>query len=609
MGYREPCTTIYLFKGCPCDKSYNNTIYFTDKSTQWIYFRDHFGNGRTVAYRNQSYQRFAKGTLRIMERADNLYEFNYMAFCNDLGFNPLVGPTGNMKIFYCFIDSITYINENVTEVKYTIDVIQTYMFNYKLGMCFVEREHTETDYVGDNLISEDLDVGELIVQRKIDFMFPNYMSTNTKLVDYNVIVFYTPNEKYIYGWDDTNHQWDVRQWTPYTGRGDYIGGVYNGCLFQTVGCDITNTTARDTARHRIDSLIDDILVKCKGEIVNIIQIPSSMYEKWVNEQTTPWGIALLQENKFPNSPHNKNYEAKNKKLLSYPYQRIILSNNAGNTGEFKWEEFNMYSAGQQTATVMSGNFNIDSIPVVSPQTVCYPINYRGITNDYENGILLTEFPMAAWSEDSFAKWWASNQNSYTIGILNSVISGALTIAGGALMATGVGAAPGAAMTGLGFTTAQVAGMGTAIAGAASTSSSILNAMGTYSDKKALPDQIKGQVGNSSLNVMQGRLGYTFYIVTLNYERAKAIDDYFTMFGYAVKQVKIPNIFKPNAALRPHWNYIKNMKTVVLPIISNNNEHYVELDVEEKLQEIYNNGITFWMDGEEVGDYTYDNRPV
>ena len=83
-----------------------------------------------------------------------------------------------------------------------------------------------------------------------------------------------------------------------------------------------------------------------------------------------------------------------------------------------------------------------------------------------------------------------------------------------------------------------------------------------------------------------------------------------MFGYAIKNIKVPNIFSASAnELRPHWNYIKNGNTVVLPITDNNGTRYVESDVEEALQAIYNKGITFWMDGEEVGDYSLPNDPV
>ena len=86
------------------------------------------------------------------------------------------------------------------------------------------------------------------------------------------------------------------------------------------------------------------------------------------------------------------------------------------------------------------------------------------------------------------------------------------------------------------------------------------------------------------------------------EYIKIVDEYFSMFGYKICRLKIPNIkAAAKSELRPQWNYIKTTTC----IIDNLN---APADVDEQLQSIYNSGITFWMNPNNVGKYNLDNSP-
>ena len=75
-----------------------------------------------------------------------------------------------------------------------------------------------------------------------------------------------------------------------------------------------------------------------------------------------------------------------------------------------------------------------------------------------------------------------------------------------------------------------------------------------------------------------------------------------MYGYKICRLKIPNIKAvAKSELRPQWNYIKTATC----IIDNLN---APADVDEQLQSIYNSGITFWMNPNNVGKYNLDNSP-
>lgn len=117
---------------------------------------------------------------------------------------------------------------------------------------------------------------------------------------------------------------------------------------------------------------------------------------------------------------------------------------------------------------------------------------------------------------------------------------------------------------------------------------------SISDKSTLPPHAKGG-GGSIINMANQIKGFQFYYAYIRNEFARIIDDYWTMYGYPTHRVKIPN-----RVIRPHWNYVK---TVNVSLTGS-----VPADDMRLLRQIYDNGVTFWRNGNEVGDYSLDNRP-
>ena len=75
-----------------------------------------------------------------------------------------------------------------------------------------------------------------------------------------------------------------------------------------------------------------------------------------------------------------------------------------------------------------------------------------------------------------------------------------------------------------------------------------------------------------------------------------IDNFFSMYGYAINQLAVPNV-----KVRPHWTYIKTKNCCITGSITTTDMN--------KICDIHNNGITYWMNGDEVGNYSLDNSPV
>lgn len=149
--YIEPSTNIRLLKNVPLDNTYRNTLYFMPDGVnhQTNLFMEYTKHQLT----KQTYQRVNKGVARVGLKAEDIYDCNYMMFQNS--------NFGN-KWFYAFITSVEYVNNTVSEIHFEIDVMQTWYFDYTLKECFVEREHSATDVVGDNLTSEPVDLGSII---------------------------------------------------------------------------------------------------------------------------------------------------------------------------------------------------------------------------------------------------------------------------------------------------------------------------------------------------------------------------------------------------------------------------------------------------------------
>ena len=98
-----PVSTIMLCRGYPGDREHENTLYFASKSAQWTYMKSLV----KYTYSAQSYQRYGKNTLRIAQRADDLYDCNYLIFSNS-AISTASTPSDSTPIFYAFVDKVEY---------------------------------------------------------------------------------------------------------------------------------------------------------------------------------------------------------------------------------------------------------------------------------------------------------------------------------------------------------------------------------------------------------------------------------------------------------------------------------------------------------------------
>ena len=80
------------------------------------------------------------------------------------------------------------------------------------------------------------------------------------------------------------------------------------------------------------------------------------------------------------------------------------------------------------------------------------------------------------------------------------------------------------------------------------------------------------------------------------EYAEIVDKFFDMFGYNTCTVKVPNTHS-----RPHWNYVKTIGCEI--------QGFLPQEAANIIKAVYDHGVTFWKNGDEVGNYTLDNSPT
>ena len=575
--YIAPNSTVYLLTNVPCDKSYVHTLYFENKNEQYSYF---YGK-RVKTFTNVSYQRHSKNSIRLECLADDIYNVNYLMFQNT--------AYGN-KWFYAFINNVEYINNVTTEITYTIDVMQTWYFDYTLGNCFVEREHTLTDVVGENTVPEPVDGGEPYIQEYNEYMYPR--TTSQPL--FSLVVYYIPTQgQYIEGIGD---DYTFKVGTNANLRGTIYNGIYTGAISYAYPM-LFGADGIETLKW-IDALFKT-LDEISATIISVQQVP---FDAWMDEEFgRPSKIKSINQpisfsvgSGTSEYPRTDIYTPKNKKCYTYPYSYMVVTNNKGDERTLLWEQSASKSAdGRQQIRIQ-----ISSTVAPSCEIGARPMNYMGKEVNYDEGVLLNDFPMPAWSENTFERWWAVNKYQFMYNTLTDAIT---TTANIATFAMGGGAAGAAKASGAVADSSVVAGT-KLVKSAVSADKPLTDDLVEYATRRRTPNKGRGNISSSGLPIVEGRIGFSMYSMGSKPEYIKIVDEYFSMYGYKICRLKVPNIKAvAKSELRPQWNYIKTTTC----IIDNLN---APADVDEQLQSIYNSGITFWMNPNNVGKYNLDNSP-
>lgn len=338
----------------------------------------------------------------------------------------------------------------------------------------------------------------------------------------------------------------------------YTGGLYTGVEYIA--------SPLDTAEGV--KLLDDYLKNLTtynqiDSVVSIFMIPSAFVE--TKNNTQPKSISVV----IPRPTDIDGYKPKNNKLFTSPY--LFISVDTGTDAHnYKFEYSNTKDKLLFTmACAMSANPEIVTYPRAYNGTKGVVPDVGGSATDSEinatETVTCTGFPQCAYTIDSYRAWLAQKSGASEISYMGSLI--------GTLGSAATGNLIGGALGVLGI--AQQ-----------------LNQTAIEATKGS---QTRGNIG-SSTNVGIRAKGVYFKTMSVTNQYAKMIDDFFTVYGYTCGRVKIPNRHS-----RPHWNFTKTKRCSITGSIP--------ADDMKKICSIYDNGITFWKNPNEVGNYSLDNSPT
>lgn len=513
----------------PFDNTYKNVVYFENITQQRNYF-----TGKAVkTYENYLIVRetLPNGGMRSSIKVGENIGVLRALLANYMYW---INPNHSNKHFYAFITDFIYVNENTTKIVFETDVYQTWRFEATLLPSFVVREHSYDDQIGWNLTPEKFDVQDYEYIKVDDGDAFGVLGTWGYLIGSSA----------GRSSDELSNAY----------RGQMMSGIYQGVkFFFTEELNTVNTIIDDIESNKSDSVLFITVIPkfCLGNAV--------MTDGGYVQGTTAAAQRTFNVNITDNSFDS--FVPKNKKLFTSPYFKLMVTNHNGTQAEYALEDFK----DRQPSFIMRGDIS------ASPSVVLIPQNYRKSDANWDFGLMLSAFPQCSFNHDTFKLWLA--KNAYTL--KTNAVTNATSIATGAAMM-------------MNPATAFVGGT-IAASGAAGIMATIGN---VYSQSKE-PNKANMGSGNTNLLTAIGQNRFSFYVQKIKQHHAKIIDDFFTMYGYQVNELKTPN-----TNVRRWFTYTQTIDANITGGIPN--------DDMAKLKSIYNNGVTQWARDAVIGDYSVDN---
>lgn len=437
------------------------------------------------------------------------------------------------KIYYCFITKMEYVNENVTRLYIQTDVFQTYQFDIVYNASFVEREHVNDDTIGLHTVPEGVELGDYIVNSRID---GRSFGNSTNYIVASTIDLSDNSFPNI--------------------NGNINGGVYNGVrYFHYTNVNTLNNVLKNVADAGKSSAIVCIFQGAS----EFFDVTDGVVDDSMAPKSCTWELVVLggtSINKIDKPTTLNGYTPTNKKLLTYPYCYLLASNNQGSNAIYKYEYFSTTKCDFVYYGVLTPGMNIR----------LYPKDYNNQSRNIDEGLNVGKLPIGSWNTDVYTNWLT--QNAVNIG-LN---------VGSSLLSTGVGVATGNPIA-----------VASGILGVA-------NSVGEVYKHSLTPPQVEGNTNNGDVCYSTGDNRISMSLMSIKSEFASIIDKFFTMYGYKVNEVKVPNITG-----RSNFNYVKT--------IDNNFDGDIPQEYLQVIKNMFNNGVTLWHNPANMYNYSVSNSIV
>lgn len=521
----QPQTEIYLASGIEWDNNYIHVRAFSSATDLLNHVISKVPDDK-FHIQNSAPVRTGNLTVRIEANEAVAMKLNYMAFRN---------MPYESTWHFAFINNVTWLSSDSVSIDFELDIFSECFYTTNFKPCFVERMHIPKaqDVAGANVVPDDIETGvmECYHHTYIDLGVPYVGLYVTDLVQAGDETVYT----------------------------HYLNNMYSGLYY----------TAYKMENELDAKTVDALLLKYQGKedaINNMVMFPG------VCVPSKDGGFTTLTHSSQIDLDFG--YSPKNQKLFTYPYVYCTLDDNGGNVVNYKPELF-------------SGNnweFKVTGCAVSMPQVMVRPTNYCGIDDNFQHGFVISNFPICAWSYDTYKAWIAQNKNSLALSkevayrsIGQGFITGGMTLAG----SIATGSIAGGAIAGQQVGNALVSGV-----------NQIQQLEATKQDKDFLPATARGKINVENIRFAMGLDRVDLYAMRPKLSMCKVIDDYWTAFGYPIHEITTPQINS-----RSSWNYVK---TVDCAFTAD-----AEMNILSRYRAIFNKGVTIWHTND-IGNYNLSN---
>lgn len=516
---------IILCKGIKMDKEYENVLSYSESDIVSLCQTNKIYDGN-------KYSIITPNTVDIPASYSTCIYANYLAFIN---------PNYGNKWFFAWVSDVEFLNPGTTRITFQVDVWSTWFSRFNIGKAFIEREHVSDDTIGKHTIPEGLETGEYTLNATTE--------GNISIGANSYIIIGVSEQPFSLTIPSGNRQYN---------------GVFSGLLYLAFenGGDAEHFIYL-MQEYITQDIISTMFIVPRTLLPNAtfttytIDTDKSVRFYYVDYTSDEVLMGYPFANKYTTLD---GYSPVNNKLKVFPYQYLVIDNNAGSSHIYHYEDW------QDT---VNDKCDFTMVGAVAPgcSIRLIPSNYKNLSLVHNEGLDAPKLPTCGWLNDAYTNWLTQNAVNIPLNL------------GANILKFGTGAVTG----GLGSFTGGFMG--------------IANSLTQIYEKSLTPETAKGGVNQGDLTYAQ-RLGYNIYHYSIRKEYASVIDSYFSRFGYKVNEIKTPNL-----SSRTKFNFIKvgGMDELVSGDIP-------AVDLEE-INRIFRKGVTIFHDYTDFGNYTVSNPIV
>lgn len=590
--------TIFLCKFYPFNDSSN--VFYTGVKQDTDNFVMSFckpqiiynGNNSNDAnvFTNLASINITSGSVRIPLPYRDSMHFNYMKIINDQKPN---------EVYYCFINSFEWSsNLKSCTLNFSIDYFNTYFHRVTFLQSFIEREIVADDTFGKHILPEPLSVHD-------------YVCTSTSTVgksDYVYGICISDTSSFQYS--DKNDPMGAAEDIPNTVA--YTNMLRSSAVLYTQNAFAMGQVIDILVKHnQIDSIVgvyqfpklaipsycDKLMVSPKNPTDFLMnEVVHFLSNVELTPKRTETTIARPEEFNYKDS---KKYVPVNKKCFCYPFSFFTVTNNNGQSVTGKFEKMN-----DNATCTLRMYYN----PMENGRGLAFLKDYDGINKNLDYSVPSITNPETPFITNQYTQYVASNQ--YSIANARDYIEKDYNFANskadlgyyseGINRILSVGGNFANSKSSIGNSTGNMIGMGNTfvsyLGGSAERKYNYAKTKAAFesslNDVATKGDVQHGTVPNDAL-LLVDECAYRIQFYAPEIEEIKAIDSYFSRYGYKVSKFEVPNLF-----IRQNFDY------KVIPEC--NIKADIPSDAINFIKSMFQDGLTIWHISNTIYDYTKSN---